>query len=732
MAREFAEVVLPLPIDRPFTYGVPEHLRGTLRPGHRVRVPFRAKTLSGFVVGFPRQPPSFEVRDIAGLHDPEPLIDEKLLDLGRWIADTYLCSWGQAVDAMIPGGVKRPTAGRTIAAARPGGSPPSEPPKTDAQRRIFDALKGASEPVPVASLLDRVKATRGPLTALVKAGYVQIVQLTPEMDSIDAGADPGAQDLTPTPDQARAIAVIQEAISGAPPRGVLLHGVTGSGKTEVYLRALRRVVDSGRQAIVMVPEIALTPQTVARFRARFPRLAVLHSVLAETDRARHWRAIRAGEVDVVVGARSAIFAPVRSLGLVVLDEEHEQAYKQESEPRYHAREVALRRADREGGVVVLGSATPSLESMHAARIGRLRLATLPRRIEERPLPPVEIVDMAEERRDTKRYPLISRALEQAVKAATARGEQVLLFLNRRGYTTVIRCRRCEWVFRCKRCDITVTYHKTEKLAECHTCGATYPLPDSCPACRTGMLGHFGVGTERIEEEIRRRLPELAVSRMDSDRMRTRRDYREALGGLWSGETDVVVGTQMIAKGLDVPNVTVIGVVNADVAFYLPDFRAAERTFHLLTQVAGRAGRGPRGGRVIVQTFNPTHYSIACAAAYDEEGFVEKELASRRDLGYPPFSRLVRIVFQGFSESAVRAAADRWGRELAEALPPLLVSKLGPAPAPFFRVKNRYRIQILLKTQDLDPVRKAIRSILERFRPSRSLQVVVDVDPVSMV
>ena len=731
MANAFAEVVLPLPIDKPFTYGVPRELQETVRPGHRVRVPFRARTHSGFIVGFPKRPPAFQIRDIEAILDPEPMLDERLLDLGRWVADTYLCSWGQALEAMIPGGVRRPTAGRTIAAARATAAPPGDPPKSEAQRRIVEALKAASEPVPVAALLDRARASRGPLTALVKAGYAEIIQLIPEADTLDRGADAGAQDVTPTAEQLEALRVVKAAVT-APPRGVLLHGVTGSGKTEVYLRAIAEVVRGGRQAIVLVPEIALTPQTVARFRARFPRLAVLHSVLSETDRARSWRAIRAGEVDVVVGARSAIFAPVRSLGLVVLDEEHEQAYKQEGDPRYHAREVALRRAEREGAAVILGSATPALETLHAARTGRLRLARLPRRIEERPLPPVEIVDMAEERRDTKHYPLLSRSLEKAVKDAVARDEQVLLFLNRRGYTTVIRCRRCDWVFRCKRCDITVTYHKTEKLAECHTCGRTQPLPDLCPECKTGTLWHFGVGTEKIEEEIRKRRPELTVARMDSDRMRTRKDYREALGGLWSGDTDVIVGTQMIAKGLDVPNVTVIGVVNADTAFYLPDFRASERTFHLLTQVAGRAGRGPRGGRVIVQTFNPKHYSIACAAAYDEEGFVAKELESRRELGYPPYSRLVRILFQGSKESAVRAAAATWDRKLADALPPMLVSKLGPAPAPFFRVKNRYRMNILLKAQDLDPVRQAIRSILDRFRPSRSLQVIVDVDPISMV
>ncbi|HKS15886.1 MAG TPA: primosomal protein N', partial [Planctomycetota bacterium] len=413
MTSAYAEVALPLPIDRPFTYGVPPPLGG-LAVGHRVKVPFRARMLSGFVVGFPKRPPTFATRDIVALSEPEPMLDEKLLELGRWVADTWLCSWGQALDAMVPASVKSAAVRRTIAAARAVATPPGAAPRTEAQRRIFDALVRAGEPVTVSSLLYRVKATRGPLRALVKSGYAEILQLAPDTDAMDRDVDPGAQDLALTTDQEQALRTIRTARDAAP-RGVLLHGVTGSGKTEVYLRAIADVVAAGRQAIVLVPEIALTPQTVARFRARFPRLAVLHSVLTGTDRARAWRAVRAGEIDVVVGARSAVFAPVRNLGLIVLDEEHEHAYKQEGDPRYHAREVALRRADREGAAVILGSATPALETIHAARTGRLRLARLPRRIEERPLPPVQLIDMAEERRDTKRYPLLSRSLEKAVK-----------------------------------------------------------------------------------------------------------------------------------------------------------------------------------------------------------------------------------------------------------------------------------------------------------------------------
>ncbi|MBI4565199.1 MAG: primosomal protein N' [Planctomycetes bacterium] len=724
-------MLLPLPVDRAFTYRVPETLRETLQPGHRVRVPFRGRALTGTIAGLLRAPPPFPVRDIQGTVDPEPLLDAKLLELGRWIANTYLCSWGEALDAMLPPGVRRPATGRAPLAVRLAVDPPS-PLKREAQQRLVDVLRQASEPVPVRTLLASAHCSAAPLKTLIRRGIAETVAARPDVDLMEAPEAAGAQDVTLTSDQARALETIAAALGGAPPRGVLLHGITGSGKTEVYLRAIRRAVDTGRQAIVLVPEIALTPQTVARFRVRFPRIAVLHSFLSDGDRARQWRAARAGEVDVVIGARSAVFAPARRLGLIILDEEHEPAYKQESQPRYHARDVALRRAELEGAAAVLGSATPSLESLHAARTGRLRLARLPRRIGERPLPPVQIVDMAAERRDIKRYPLISRTLENAVKEAVARGEQAILFLNRRGYATVIRCRRCAYILRCARCDLALTFHKADHLVECHACGSRKPLPDLCPECAVGTLWHFGVGTEKIEEEVRRRLPEAAAVRMDSDRMKTRRDYREALGGLWTGATDVIVGTQMIAKGLDVPNVTVIGVVNADTAFYLPDFRAAERTYQLLTQVAGRAGRGPKGGRVIVQTLNPTHFAIACAAAYDLDGFADRELANRKELGYPPYTRLVRILIQGTREPAVRAAADKLKALLEPRLPPVLVHTLGPVPAPIYRIKGRYRMQFLLKAADLEPVRAAIREAFARVKGSRTLQVIADVDPVGMI
>jgi primosomal protein N' (replication factor Y) len=530
------------------------------------------------------------------------------------------------------------------------------------------------------------------------------------------------KEITLTPEQEAALQVVGGGVT-------LIHGVTGSGKTEVYLRAIERVVAAGRQAIVLVPEIALTPQTVSRFKARFPRIAVLHSVLTEADRAAQWRATRSGEADVIIGARSAIFAPTRALGLVVVDEEHEGAYKQENAPRYHAREVAIERARREGAGVVLGSATPSLESLHRARSGEFRLARLPYRIERREMPEIEVVDMIAERAELKRYPILSRRLSGLMAESLGRGEQVILFLNRRGFVTQISCPRCHWVFRCRRCDVALTYHRQDERGLCHYCYEARPVPETCPDCTVGGLLHLGIGTERIEDEVKSRFPDRVVARMDSDAMKTKKDYRESLTNLWSGKMDILIGTQMIAKGLDVPNVTLVGVVNADTAFHVPDFRAAERTFQLITQVAGRAGRGPRGGRVVVQSFNPNHYSITSAAAYDFDGFVARELEMRKELGYPPFAQLVRIVVQGTNEKRTREAAERFATKLRPSLDGSS-QLLGPAPAPLYRLKGRWRMHLLVKTPDASALRERLMHLAGAV--SRPLQAIVDVDPVGMM
>lgn len=719
---EFAEVLLlNLPIDRTFTYRIPQELRPRTRPGVRVTAPFRGRREVGFVVRLSDRSEVSRVLDLLEA-DAEPLLDEKLLELAHWVAERYVCSWGEALAAALPSGVKKSSPARFVRLIAAGAAEG----RTPRQREILEAARRLEGPVPLREFLRRTGASGGTVASMVRAGLLREELTRPEADVL---ADPAAEPARPvrlTPEQE---AALEEA---SRPGVVLLHGITGSGKTEVYLRAIERVVAAGRQAIVLVPEIALTPQTVSRFRARFPRVAVLHSVLSEADRAAQWRAARAGEVDVIVGARSAVFAPVRSLGLIVLDEEHEGAYKQESVPRYHAREVAVERARREGATVILGSATPSLESLHRARTGLYRLARLPARVEGRPLPEIEIVDMAAEQAELKRRTVLSRRLEQLVRGALGRGERAILFLNRRGFLTHVSCARCGWFFHCRRCDVAMTYHRGDDRAVCHYCSDAQPLPGECPACHGGKLLQYGQGTERVEAEIRRLFPGYAVTRMDRDSMKTRHDYRKSLSAFRLGRTDILVGTQMIAKGLDVPEVTLVGVVNADTAFHVPDFRAAERTFQLITQVAGRAGRGPRGGRVVVQTFLPRHEAIRAAATYDWAGFVTRELEHRREAGYPPFVSLVRLVVQGREEKRVTEAAEETARRLREALSEPRAFVLGPAKAPLYRLRGRYRRHLLVKAPDLEAVLPALRRLAASFPRTRALQVAVDVDPINLL
>jgi primosomal protein N' (replication factor Y) len=717
---DYAEVVFNLPVDRAFTYRIPPQLRPLALPGVRVKAPFRNRQEHGTIVRVLDHTEVPHLKEIAEAME-EAVADERLLDLTRWVADRYACSWGEALMAALPAGVRNKTGARMVRLISAGHGEPRSP----AQRTALEAARGLAGPLSRKEFQSRAGVSSGVVASMIKSGLLRETKVHGEIDAMAEAIKEKPKEIRLTPDQKEALATVEQG--GV----ILLHGVTGSGKTEVYLRAIEAAVARGRQAIVLVPEIALTPQTVSRFKARFPRVAVLHSVLSEGERAVQWRQARSGEVDVIVGARSAIFAPTRSLGLIVLDEEHEPAYKQENVPRYHAREVAIRRASLEGATVILGSATPSLESVERARRGDYRLARLPSRIEGRPMPEIEVVDMSSEKAELKRFPIISRRLEQLLRQAIERHEQAVLYLNRRGFLTHVSCPRCRWFFRCQRCDVAMTFHREAAQAVCHYCYRTAPLPSSCPECGATRLHQYGIGTERIEAEIRRLFPEVSVSRMDSDSMKSRRDYRESLAALWGGETDVLVGTQMIAKGLDVPDVTLVGIVSGDTAFHLPDFRAAERTFQLITQVAGRTGRGPRGGRVVLQTFYPHHYAIKSAATYDFAGFVKEELEQRRELGYPPFLSLVRILVQGWNEHRVKETASTLGEKLRATFDESTARLLGPAPAPLYKIKGRFRVHLLLKASDLGPVLPPLRRLVETLPKDRALQVVLDVDPVNL-
>ncbi len=602
--------------------------------------------------------------------------------------------------------------------------------RSPAQRAALDALEELGGSAPLRHLIERMGLSRAGIDGLLKRGIARV-------DAVEAPRDP-FRDLAgtappPTPNAAQRFAIA--AIGATPPGdGVLLFGVTGSGKTLVYLEAIRHALAEGRGAILLVPEIALTPQTVGRVRGVFgDQVAVLHSGLSDGERADAWRMLRRGERKVAVGARSAIFAPVRDLGVIVVDEEHEASYKNGEAPRYHARDVAMVRARLEGARLVLGSATPSPESMH--RVGsRLTLISLPERAGTQPLPPVELIDLRSAERLPEAGPLPwTLRLDQEVTAALSRSEQVLLLLNRRGYAATLQCQACGTVRQCDRCSIALTVHQAPPGLRCHYCGRDEPIPAACLECGGAVQRMRGVGTQQLERFLASRFPAARLARMDLDTTSAKWSHQAILDRVGRGEVDILLGTQMIAKGLDFPNVTMVGVIDADTGLHLPDFRAAERTFQLIAQVAGRAGRGPRGGRVIVQTRNPGHYALTTAAQHDTEGFLRAELGQRQSPPYPPMASLVNLVVSGENELAVADAAGAlaaWCAGLV-ASQRLAVDVLGPAPCALARIKLRWRWHVALRG-DGELLGRIVRYAANRLPEPRGVRVIIDRDPVSLL
>jgi len=603
------------------------------------------------------------------------------------------------------------------------------------QLAVLDVLTRAAEGETagewrVEDLRRLTRATESALNELVASGLITIETMPVRHDPL-AGRDFGrSEPLTLSEEQAAALTAILDTNDGT--RAVLVHGITGSGKTEVYLQALAAIVARGEQGIVLVPEIALTPQTVARFAARFPgRVALLHSGLSDTERVDEWWRIRTGQVDVVIGSRSALFAPVERLGLIILDEEHEGAYKQSTTPTYHAREVAVRLGELRGARVVLGSATPSVESYWHATNGTYRLAELRRRAPTLnasgaapDLPPVSITDLRAELR-AGNTSILSGELQAAMRDVFRRGEQSILFLNRRGMANGIVCRECGFVVRCEQCDVSMTYHASDKRLICHYCGRRRSAPDTCPVCWSASIRYFGIGTERVEQAVKKLLPQARVLRWDRDTAKTRQAHEELLRAFAERRADVLVGTQMIAKGLDLPGVTLVGVVAADIALNLPDFRASERAFQLLTQVAGRAGRGTVPGRVIVQTFNPEHFCIETAAHHDYAAFYAAEAEARQRFGYPPFRRFVKCTYEHTDRYTAQVEATILAERLEDAIRRLDARDadiVGPAPAFMERLRGRYRWQVILRAPDPVPVLRALSE--DDLSPGWA----IDVDP----
>lgn len=594
------------------------------------------------------------------------------------------------------------------------------------QREILNHFLRHPEAVPLSKLLASLKVGRSSVDSLAEKGLLFLEEREELRDPFAGRSFPQTSPLPLTPEQELAFRAIVGPLREKRHHRILLHGVTGSGKTEVYLQAIEETLKQNRQAIVLVPEISLTPQMVARFKGRFgPRVAVLHSGLSGGERFDEWRKIRSGLVQVAIGARSAIFAPFSNLGLIVIDEEHESSYKQEDQPKYHAREVAYQRGMAHRAVVVLGTATPAVETVYRAERGELERVVLSRRVHGRPLPRVDVVDMREELREGNRS-IFSRMLQEALEQCVSRGEQAVLFLNRRGFSTFVLCRACGRVVGCPHCDISLTFHRTNRTMRCHYCGHAEAVPDVCSACGSNHIRYFGTGTQRVEEEIARLFPGMRVIRMDVDTTNRKGAHEELLGRFGAGEADVLLGTQMIAKGLDFPKVTLVGVIAADTMLHLPDFRAAERTFQLLTQVSGRAGRHNLSGRVVIQTYNPKHFSIDLAARGDTESFYRKELLSRKQHRYPPYCRLFILLFSHPDRMAVMQAAFEAARQLKQALSGR-AEVLGPVPATIPRMKDRFRLQVFIKYEDekvTETVGKILRALEERAEDSE-LRIGVD-------
>src|SRR2546430_1928650 len=686
-----ARVTLEIALRKEFDYLIPPELRAQVEVGTRVKVPFGPRQVMGCVTALVEESPRTNLRAILKVVGAQSLVTPSILKLARWIADYYCCPVEAALKSVLPEAVRKEKAGwreRLFARALPLAG--DLPRLTRRQQEVWNVIE-EWRGMPLQELLDLADTTAETVRKLEDKGLVSIGPQISERDPYAGEHILPTQPLALNAQQAAALEKITAALGSKEPSTInhqpstfLLHGVTGSGKTEIYLQAIARALQQGSGAIVLVPEISLTPQTVERFKARFcsgplqTLVAVLHSHLSAGERHDEWHKIRQGRARIVIGARSAIFAPVDPLGLIVVDEEHEYSYKQEEAPRYHARDVAVVRGQMEGAVVVLGSATPSLESFHNAQKGKYALLQLPQRADDRKMPLVRVIDMRQEARKEKGTPIFSQKLKEEITLRLERREQVMLFLNRRGYATSLQCPKCGFVAECPNCSVALTYHRSRQRLLCHICGHQAQAPTLCPngKCRNPAIRYAGLGTEKVEDTLTKLFPRARVRRMDSDALKRKDDYRRILGDFRTGKIDILVGTQMIAKGLHFPNVTLVGIIYADLSLHQPDFRAGERTFQLLTQVSGRAGRGEVEGEVVVQAFTPFHPAIQYARRHDFAGFYEQEIEFREQLKYPPISRAALLTLKGRNEEKVKFSAAHLRRELEK----ILGSAAAPAAA----------------------------------------------------
>ena len=778
-----ARVTLEIALRKEFDYFIPPELADQVDVGSRVQVPFGSRKVLGCVTGLAEESAHARLKPILKVIGAQTLVTPMILKLARWIGDYYCCAPETALKSVLPEAVRHEQANWCerlhVRALPPNGELPKLPKR---QQEVWRILQERPE-LPLSELLALAKTTAATVRRLEDRGLVTLAAEISERDPYAREHILPTQPLPLNPAQAQALAAIKAAMdvgksevqspkskvqspehtgvqgsmfdvqgsksssllpsSPAAPHSstFLLHGVTGSGKTEVYLQAIAHALEQGKGAIVLVPEISLTPQTVERFKARFSSgplqtlVAVLHSHLSAGERHDEWHKIRQGRARIAIGARSAIFAPVQPLGLIVVDEEHEHSYKQEEAPRYHARDVAIVRGQMEGAVVVLGSATPSLESYYNCHKGKYTLLQLPERADDKKMPVVRVVDMRQTVRPGKAAPIFSPQLKEAIARRVERKEQVILFLNRRGYSTSLQCPLCGFVAECPNCSVSLTYHRHEQKLCCHICAHVEPVPTVCPnaKCRNPAIRYSGVGTQRVEATLAKLFPHARTVRMDSDVLKRKEDYRRILGDFRVGKIDILVGTQMIAKGLHFPNVTLVGIIYADLALHQPDFRAGERTFQLLTQVAGRAGRGDIEGEVVVQAFTPFHPAIQFARRHDFEGFYQQEIEFREPLKYPPIGRIALLTLKGRNEEKVKFSADYLKHELEKAVGGIKDLVLaGPAPAPLLRAETFYHYQIMLRAQRMAALSQRLAVLIRSLTLPDDVTLAVDIDPVALM
>lgn len=725
---KFVEVAVPLHVAQTFTYRLTPEQSIDAKPGARISVPFGRKLLTAYIVALHDELPAnlalteAELKEAESLVDTVPVCTEEILQLARWVAEYYACPIGEVIKAALPPEMK-PKLRRFVRTTNLKAEK-----ITEKQQSVLDALQQHGS-LPLQDLSSAI------VSALEKKGLVEVFSDAVRRDPLAHSPSLPANEYTLTPAQQAVLDKILDQVKQESYAAFLLHGVTGSGKTEIYIRAMSAALARGRSAMMLVPEIALTPVFSRRLRSHFgDQVAIFHSSLQKGERFDEWTRVKNGEARVVIGTRSAVFAPVQSLGLIVVDEEHESSYRQQESPYYNARDVAIVRAQKESAAVVLGSATPSLESFHNARGGKYQLLTLPERIAARPMAAATIIDMRNVFMRHGKPRVFSDELLEAIQETYERGEQSIILLNRRGYSSFILCRSCGETIQCPNCDVTLTYHRSERVIVCHYCNHRKAVPKVCPACSKKYIYYVGEGTEQLEEMLTQLFPALRVARIDRDTTARRRVFEQSLSDFSAGKIDTLVGTQMLAKGHDFPNVTLVGVVSVDAGLALPDFRSAERTFQLITQVAGRAGRGDRPGKVLIQTYHPYHYALRHACAQDFAGFYNQEIQYRQNHSYPPFVALATILVHGPDLGRVRSDSLELRKQLDAANEGRKCRILGPAPAPLSRLKGEHRFQLLLKSRSRRSLREvadaALKSASENGVNLRSVNL--EIDPVSIM